>query len=28
MLRNDSECIKCGECVNACQCDALKIKWK
>ncbi|QXE20852.1 4Fe-4S binding protein [Clostridium sp. 001] len=24
---NTNECIKCGECLNQCKCDALKIKW-
>lgn len=24
---NDNECIKCGECINACKCNALKRKW-
>lgn len=23
-----NECIQCGECLNACNCNALKRKWK
>lgn len=24
---NEKECIKCSECLNACKCDVLEIKW-